>query len=1328
MTPLKSCVTPALRFLLFFLLIVTSNRSHAQSFPEGFTSVQVATGILKPTAMAFAPDGRIFIAQQDGAVRVVKNGSLLTTPLIKLRVNVRGEGGLVGIALDPNFATSQYMYLYYTLPDGSRNRISRFKCSGDLASLSSETVLLNLDTLTATIHNGGAMHFKDGKLFISTGENSNEAHAQNLDTYHGKVLRINPDGSIPTGNPFTSGSEQRRRIWAYGLRNPFTFDVQPGTGKIFVNDVGLEKWEEINDATVGGKNYGWPDTEGASTNASFTNPFYAYAHGRLDEFGCAITGGVFFNPVATNYPSSYHGKYFFQDFCGQWIKTLTLTSTTPIVENFASAIGDDALYLSMGTDGNLYYLLRSTSSLHKIVYTQAQAPAILKHPMAASVPLGQPATFSVTASGQTPITFQWLKNEVAITGATSATYTIQQTTSGSAGNYRVRVSNSFGSALSNNAQLTITSANSFPVAEITTPASGSLYRAGDVITFSGSATDGEDGVLNASQFTWFVDFHHDTHHHDGPPAATGVKSGSFTIPTRGETSDNVWYRIHLIVSDSQGGTDSVYRDIFPRKSTITLATQPTGLSVKIDGQAQASPLSIVSVENLERSIGVLTPQQANGKTYTFEKWLHGGTETQTISTPLEDVTYTAVFKEGSASTAIQRELWTEISGTDVSTIPVNTTPVSITDLASFEGPTNSGSDYGARIRGFIAAPTSGNYVFWISSDDKSELWLSTNEDPSNKMKIASVTGYTSVRQYTKYAAQQSALIPLTAGQRYYIEALHKEAAGGDHISVGWQLPNGALERPIPGTRLTRFEPQITTGKILREVWTGVAGTSVTAIPIQSPPTQSSELTLFEGPTNVGSDYGTRIRGALHPPVSGNYIFWIASDDKSELWLSTTENPTDKVKIASVTGYTSVRQWNKYTTQQSLPVALVAGKKYYIEALHKEGSGADHIAVGWQLPNGIQERPIPGSRLSLPSQTNNNPPSISIVAPAPNQLFHAPASIRIAVSAVDTDGSIANVQFFEGTNLIAEDNVSPYEVTLQNFAPGNFTFNVRAVDNHGSISNASVSISVTGAIDREFWQGITGTSVTSIPVSSPPSSSSLLLSLEGPTNVGSDYGSRIRGYLHPASTGNYTFWIASDDKSELWLSTNDDPLLKSRIASVSGYTEVRQWTKYAIQQSSPIRLEANKKYYVEVLHKEGAGRDHVAVGWQLPNGVFERPIPGTRITPFSSGSASALETFASAFGQEQVSEIEDESNDEISIFPNPAHNGQFTVRVNAGISQSGNLKISIVSSSGMKMFSLSVDCADGCHEIPIETEDLPAGIYTLFVSTDRKQFPKRLMLK
>ena len=317
---------PAIFIFFFFLLI--NHIGVAQSLPSGFSQVQVAGGISNPTVMAFAPDGRIFVAQQTGQLRIIKNGSLLAQPFLSLSVSSSGERGLLGIAFDPNFNSNHYIYLYYTVASGAYNRISRFTANGDVAVSGSEQVLLNLDPLSnATNHNGGTMMFgPDGKLYIGVGENANGLHILNapipiMENYYASI----PDGSVPPGNPFTSGGAQEARIWAYGLRNPYTIAFQPGTGRLFVNDVGGSSWEEIDDATAGGKNFGWPQAEGYGDNSSFTDPVYAYGHGSGHGSGCAITGGTFFNPSYNNYPSSYIGRYFYLDYCRNWIDMLTLS-------------------------------------------------------------------------------------------------------------------------------------------------------------------------------------------------------------------------------------------------------------------------------------------------------------------------------------------------------------------------------------------------------------------------------------------------------------------------------------------------------------------------------------------------------------------------------------------------------------------------------------------------------------------------------------------------------------------------------------------------------------------------------------------------------------------------------------------------------------------------------------------------------------------------------------------------------------------------------------------------------------------------------------------
>ena len=207
-----------LTLLMMLILSMIKFQLFAQTLPAGFSRVTMASGMNTPVVMDFAPDGRIFIGQQGGDVRVIKNGTLLPTPFVKVDVNFTGERGLIGIVLDPNFASKGYVYLYYTLPNGTANRINRFTTNVDVTIEGSKTNILTLDPLSAaTNHNGGAMKFKDGKLFVAVGENANGALAQNLDTYHGKILRLNPDGTPAAGNPFPTGSVQRRSVWAYGF-------------------------------------------------------------------------------------------------------------------------------------------------------------------------------------------------------------------------------------------------------------------------------------------------------------------------------------------------------------------------------------------------------------------------------------------------------------------------------------------------------------------------------------------------------------------------------------------------------------------------------------------------------------------------------------------------------------------------------------------------------------------------------------------------------------------------------------------------------------------------------------------------------------------------------------------------------------------------------------------------------------------------------------------------------------------------------------------------------------------------------------------------------
>jgi glucose/arabinose dehydrogenase len=624
----------------------------AVTLPAGFTHVAYATGLTGPDAMAFAPDGRIFVTEKAGSLRVIKNGSLLSTPFVTVTVDVQGERGLLGVTLDPDFATNRYVYVYYTATTPTvHNRVSRFVADGDVARQTNgvvdETIILELNTLgTAQIHNGGAIHFgPDGKLYIATGDAGTGSNSQSLTNLFGKILRINADGTIPSDNPLSGQTTgQNRAIWALGLRNPFTFAFQPGSGRMFINDVGQSSWEEINDG-VAGANYGWPVTEGPTTDPRFRGPVYAYPHESTNPdqpVGCAITGGAFYNPPTALFPAEYVGAYFFADFCNHWIKRYD--PVTGAVSDFATSTSPHPVDLWTAVDGGLYYLARGTGSIIRIGYTSSQAPVIGQQPADVTVAVGQPATFTVEATGATPLSYQWQRNGVNISGATSASYTLPAATLADDGaQFRCVVSNSAGTATSNSATLRVINSQP-PNGTITAPPEGTTYKGGDIISYAGTGSDPEDGDLPPSAFTWQVDFHHADHVHPYLPPTSGATSGQFTIANTGHTDTNVWYRINLTVRDSAGLTHTSYRDITPRTATITLATEPAGLQLLLDDQPRVTPYSEESVEGIIRRIGAPSPQTINGVTYEFASWSDGGAATHDIVTPSQATTYTATFR------------------------------------------------------------------------------------------------------------------------------------------------------------------------------------------------------------------------------------------------------------------------------------------------------------------------------------------------------------------------------------------------------------------------------------------------------------------------------------------------------------------------------------------------------------------------------------------------------------------------------------------------------------------------------------------------------------
>lgn len=691
--------------------------------------------------MTIAPDGRLYIAQKNGDVLIYDGENLLPTPFVSIDVDFSNERGLSGIAFHPNYEQNQWVYLYYTVSGANRNRLSRFTANGDVVLQGSEEILLELDPLAGTIHNGGAMEFgPDGKLYIAVGDGSNPENSQNNTTVLGKILRLNDDGSIPEDNPFyTQYSGNARAIFASGFRNPFTMDVS-SEGRIFANDVGGGEYEEVNDV-LAGANYGWTLIEGPIQGQTpppgYQDPFYAYSH----DLGCAIVGAAFYDPETLRFPARYHGNFFFADYCEGYIKVLD-SETGDIIETFATNI-NRPLAMEFRSDGQMFLLERAgigggsnqdnqssdDGALWLISFVDNGKPFIGRQPESVTVPIGETVSFSVNASGDQPLTYSWEKNGLAV-GENSSELTLENVQLSDDGAIiRCIVSNASGSVISENAILNVTS-NQRPAPVIVTPDASLTYGGGQLISFSGTATDPEDGALNADAFTWWVDFHHNTHTHPAVDPVTGITEGEFAISQVGEISENVWYRIYLQVTDSEGLTQTVFREIFPRTSTVTIDSNPEGLLINVDGKEVSAPYSFTGVEGILRSVSPVKAQRVGNTLYVFDGWEDGfAQQIRTYATPEEDSSFVINYKSAPVGDGkgLKGEYYNQSRTFDGEPTLVRTDEVVDFDWGG-ESPDELINDdnFTARWTGKIVPQFTENYRLYVVADDGVRLYLNGN--------------------------------------------------------------------------------------------------------------------------------------------------------------------------------------------------------------------------------------------------------------------------------------------------------------------------------------------------------------------------------------------------------------------------------------------------------------------------------------------------------------------------------------------------------------------------------------------------------------------------
>ena len=606
------------------VLVIEPLPVSADDYPDGgFVAEVVAT--VEPfslVGLAFAPDGRMFVWQKDGVVRVIKNGVLLPAPFIDLsaKVNTSDDRGFWGLAFDPNFSSNGFVYMSYTFEEGGNpndkgpktarlTRVTANPANPDVALAGSETVILGSvgsppcsshpagsDCLAADSGShtlGNLVFLPDGTLLVGNGDGADTAfadplslRAQDLNSTNGKVLRINRDGTAPADNPFYDGTNSARsKVWLYGVRNPFRFAVQPGTGDIWFGDVGWNTWEEVNHG-VRGANYGWPCFEGTGRTPGYqsfatcanlptsavTPPYHSYSHA---SGASAVIGGPFY--TGTLYPEQYRGNYFFADYTGNFIRRVVFDEAqSPVsVETFATDV-PSPVSLEQGPDGMIYYLSFTTGQIRRIRPNGPSAAASAT-PTSGYSPLQ--VSFSSAGStdpGGGALTYRWDFGDGTTSTQANPTHTYTAT---GVQTFLAELRVTDVSGASSTATVTITVGSTPPTPTIAQPADGTPVEPGQTVTFEGSASDPDDGPLPSSALSWTVLLHHNSHVHTFVEGSGA--SGSFVVENHGAIG-MYSYEIILAATDSSGLTATrsinlpVVADTVPPSAPSGLTATPGG--------------------------------------------------------------------------------------------------------------------------------------------------------------------------------------------------------------------------------------------------------------------------------------------------------------------------------------------------------------------------------------------------------------------------------------------------------------------------------------------------------------------------------------------------------------------------------------------------------------------------------------------------------------------------------------------------------------------------------------------------------------------------------
>jgi glucose/arabinose dehydrogenase len=732
-----------------------SAEAQGATTPPGFSESIVLSGLTNPTAVRFSPDGRVFVAEKRGVIKVFDSLTDNAPDVFAdLNVNVYNfwDRGMLGLALDPDFPAQPYVYVLYTYdhelgsgapaprwgtpgvysdpcpsPPGPTadgcvvsGRLSRLTAAGN-AMTGGEQVLVEDWCQQYPSHSVGSIEFgRDGGLYATGGDGASfnfvdygqdgspvnpcgdppggagapltpplaeggALRSQDLRTagdpvsLDGTVIGIDPatGAGLPTNPLAGSADANARRIVSYGLRNPFRVTQRPGTDELWVGDVGWNEWEEINVIPSSGamQNFGWPCYEGAGRQAGYdganlkicedlyaspgavTAPYFAYHHNNrpVPNESCptgssSIAGLDFqFASGGHSYPAEYDDALFFADYSRDciWVmpKGADGKPAPGLIRTFVAGAANP-VNLEVGPGGDLFYVDFDGGTIRRISYTSAnQSPVAV----ATATPTTGPAPLTVTFDGTGSsdpdpgdvLTFAWdLDGDGAFDDSTAARPTFTYTSEGDV-TAALRVTDPDGATATD--QVVISVGNTPPTAVIDTPAAGTLWRVGDVIAFSGSASDSQDGALAPSALSWeLVQQHCPSNCHSHPVQSfQGIASGSFVAPDHEYPS---YLELRLTATDSGGLTHTVTRRLDPRTVALTFQTVPGGLALTVGNSTATATFTRNVIVGSTNSVSAPSPQTKGRKRYSFASWSDGGAQSHNITAPASPTTYTARFK------------------------------------------------------------------------------------------------------------------------------------------------------------------------------------------------------------------------------------------------------------------------------------------------------------------------------------------------------------------------------------------------------------------------------------------------------------------------------------------------------------------------------------------------------------------------------------------------------------------------------------------------------------------------------------------------------------